>query len=164
MIDPSYYLPWQRDAALEIYKFFNGRSARRGLMLPYHAAAMVEQADAESSFFKDVWGDHNEAYGLFQLHSDRLAKGCIFLNVPVPVRTGALRADHALSIEQQCQIVWHELQTTESAAFAAILAARDAYQAGAAACKYYERAGAPGQPNKRGQATGLWLKWLEGPH
>jgi len=41
-----------------------------------------------------------------------------------------------------------------------ILKAKTAYDAGYLACKLWERAGAPGQPAKRGQGAQAWLAWL----
>ena len=160
MIPPSAYLPWQHDHAQRIYAYFNSRSSPRGTMRDIHAAAMVEQADAEASFFLDVWGDIYTAYGLWQWHDDRLTRICDFLKAPKPVCTGKLTAKNGLSLAQQCEGVWHEFQTSESAAFALLLATDTAYDAGATACRKYERAGAKGQPEIRGSRTILWLDWL----
>ena len=160
MLPPSAYAPWQQDDARAIFSFFNGRSSPRGTFKDYHAASMVEQADAESSFYKDVWGDLYTAYGLWQLHDDRLTRVCNFLRVPKPICTGKFSAKHGLTLAQQCEAAWHEFQTTESVAFALILSASNAQEAGAIACRSYERAGAKGQPQIRGARTILWLDWL----
>ena len=160
MLDPKFYLPWQHDHARQIFAFFNGKSGPRGTMRDIHAAAMVEQADAESSFFLDVWGDVYTAYGLWQWHDDRLTRICDFLKAPKPICTGRLSAKNGLTLEQQCDAAWHEFQTSESVAFAFLLAAETAYDAGATACRKYERAGAKGQPEIRGSRTILWLDWL----
>ncbi|ARN82155.1 phage tail tip lysozyme [Methylocystis bryophila] len=160
MLNPSLYLPWQHERALSIYRFFDGKSSPRGTLRAHHAAAMVEQADAESSFFIDAWGDLYTAYGLWQMHDDRLARGCQFLGVAKPLCAGRLTAKNGLSLTQQCEIAWREFQTTESLAFALLLSTTNAHDAGAVACAKYERAGAKSQPEIRGQRALAWLNWL----
>ena len=116
---------------------------------PAQACGMVAQADAESSFRPMVVGDHGEAHGLFQLHADRIAlikAGC-----------GADMA-HEPDPFKQCLGVWWEMtKGHEKHALAAIRAATTAYDAGAAACRFYERPGAPGQPAKRGALAQAWF-------
>lgn len=152
MLNPSFYLPWQKDAAIQIYRFFNGKTAPSGLQLqPCHAAGFVEQADAESSFKADVFGDQGAAYGLFQFHEDRLFAATKALNLP-----------HGhLTIAQQCEMAWWDLTHPELIHLNQILKAKSAYDAGSLACKLWERAGAPGQPAKRGQGAEAWLAWLK---
>ena len=152
MLDPSRYLSWQLSNAREIYAFFLAKTSPQGVKLePWHAAAFVEQADAESSFEPSVRGDHGEAFGLFQMHDDRIdaikrATGIDIVATP--------------AVEKQLEGVWWELTHPELIHLNQILKARNAYDAGYLACRLWERAGAPGQPSKRGQGAQAWLAWL----
>ena len=152
MLDPSRYLPWQIVNAREIFSFFLGKTTPSGVKLqPWHAAAFVEQADAESSFEPSVRGDHGEAFGLFQLHDDRIdainrATGIDIVATPL--------------VAKQLEGVWWELTHPELIHLNQILKARNAYDAGYLACRLWERAGAPGQPAKRGQGAQAWLAWF----
>jgi len=152
MIDPSKYLPWQLSIAREICAFFLGKASPAGVKVePWHAAAFVEQADAESSFEIAIRGDHGEAFGLFQLHQNRIdaikrATGIDIVATP--------------AVDKQLEGVWWELTHPELIHLNSILKAKNAYDAGYLACKLWERAGAPGQPQKRGQGAQAWLAWL----
>jgi hypothetical protein len=152
MVDPFRYLPWQLSNAREIYSFFLAKTSPAGVKLePWHAAAFVEQADAESSFEPSVRGDHGEAFGLFQMHDDRIdaikrATGIDIVATP--------------TVEKQLEGVWWELTHPELIHLNQILKAGNAYDAGYLTCKLWERAGAPGQPAKRGQGAQAWLAWL----
>jgi hypothetical protein len=152
MLDPSRYLPWQIANAQQIFAFFRAQVAPSGVRLQsWHAAAFVEQADAESSFEPSVRGDHGEAFGLFQMHDDRIdaikrATGIDIVATP--------------AVEKQLDGVWWELTHPELIHLNQILKSRNAYDAGCLACKLWERAGAPGQPPKRGQGAQAWLAWL----
>ena len=152
MIDASRYVPWQIANAHEIYAYFLGRSAPSGVKLsPWHAAAFVEQADAESSFAPTVRGDYGEAFGLFQMHDDRIA---------AIKRATGIDIVATPTVEKQLEGVWWELTHPELIHLNQILKAANAYDAGYLACKLWERAGAPGQPAKRGQGAQAWLAYL----
>ena len=162
MLDPKFYLPWQHTHAQQAFKFLNGRESPRGKLLDFHAAALIEMWDAEASFFLDIWGDEGMAYGGWQWHDDRLTRICNFLQVPKPVRIGPGKflTRNGLTLEQQVQAVWHELQTSESVAFALLVGTTNAHDAGVVACTKFERAGAHGQAEIRGARTALWLDWM----
>jgi len=152
MLDPSRYSPAQLAVAREIYAFFLDKTSPAGVKVePWHAAGFVAQADAESAFQTTARGDHGEAFGLFQMHGDRLqaierATGVDMVATP--------------AVARQLEGVWWELTHPELIHFNQILKAKTAYDAGFLACKLWERAGAPGQPQKRGQGAEGWAAWL----
>jgi hypothetical protein len=132
-----------------IFEFFKSVG-----LLPEQAAGMLAQADAESSLDPKAVGDHGEASGLFQLHG---------------IRADAIKAGCGIDIKalpdvlEQCKGVWFELQHSEKRALAKLREATLAYEAGFAACKFFERPGAPGQPEKRGNTAEKWLAHFQAP-
>jgi len=153
-LDASLYSAAQLAAAKEILDAFNGLATAHGVFQPYHAAAIVEQADAESSFDPRALGDSDTAYGLFQWHRPRAHQ--ILEGTGVDVTTFP-------SIADQIEAAQWELQHSSYAvtALPKILAATNAYDASAAACIYWEQAGAPGQPAKRGAGARNWAAYFE---
>jgi len=170
MLDPATCLSWQIAVARKCLAFFTGRMdlVSKTELRDYHAAGILEQLFAESSFEKDVWGDNGMAYGLAQLHNcnsrDRLPRACEFLGAPIPeLHLDALGRQvtvNSLSVDQQLQAIWHELLTTERTALGYILAAQNAYDAGYAACRYYERPRSPFTWARRGAEAQIWYDWL----
>lgn len=131
-------------SAAVIYKFWleNGFS-------PAQAAGLLAQADAESSLNPAAIGDHDQAFGLDQWHTARVAAikaGCgVDLHAkPIPPLADQLKA-----------ALW-ELRNPEKGALAHILAARTAAQAGAAACQFWERPADHAQYAKRGVKAEGW--------
>lgn len=86
----------------------------------------------ESRFNVKARGDGGLAYGLAQMHPDRIK----LIREGSPDHIDIAAMPPAL---QQCQGMWWELQHSETEALRMIREARTAYAAGAAACKYYER-------------------------
>ena len=90
-------------------------------------------------------------------------KGAI---IDVPATVDAIKRATEIDIvatpvvEKQLEGVWWELTHPELIHLNQILKATDAYDAGYLACKLWERAGAPGQPAKRGQGAQAWLAWF----
>jgi hypothetical protein len=126
---------------------------------PIFAAAMLAQADAESSLSPNAIGDNGSAWGLYQLHMDRI----------VLIRDGdaerklpgcGIDVSKLPPLVKQLEAVWFELQHSESHALKMIQAAATSYDAGYAACKFYERAGAPGQNVKRGNRAVFWASYF----
>jgi hypothetical protein len=125
------------------------------------AAAMLAQADAESSLDPRAIGDHHEAFGLHQLHMDRIRL----------IRDGngtwpGCRIDVSAlpSIGRQLEAVWWELNHSEMHALKMIREAKTAYDAGFAACAFYERPGALGQNVKRGNRAMFWASYFQQAH
>ncbi|WP_158254797.1 phage tail tip lysozyme [Rhodoblastus sphagnicola] len=111
------------------------------------ACGMLAQADAESSLDPKAVGDHGQAFGLNQWHESRvdaIRNGCGVDLRALPPLEDQLKAAH-----------W-ELTHTEKRAWTAIKQAKTAYDAGYAACRFWERPGAPGQYAKRGQKAESW--------
>ena len=96
-------------------------------------------------------GDYGEAFGLFQMHDDRIA---------AIKRATGIDIVATPTVEKQLEGVWWELTHPELIHLNQILKAANAYDAGYLACKLWERAGAPGQPAKRGQGAQAWLAYL----
>ena len=101
----------------------------------------------KSSFDPDAEGDHRTAYGLFQWHGDRQTQF-------KQVFGKDLRDAPA---EDQIKFVDWELRNSERKAGDALKAAKTARDAGEAFCRLYERAGAPGQAEKRGALAQQWF-------
>ena len=117
------------------------------------ACGLLAQADAESSLNPDAVGDHDTAFGIDQWHESRA----------LAIKNGCgvdLRATPKPSLSDQLKAALWELKHTESAALHHIVAANTAYDAGAAACRFWERPGAPGQPDKRGKAAEKWAAYF----
>ena len=117
------------------------------------ALGMLAQADAESSLNPLAVGDHGGAFGLHQLHMDRVKlirdgnkqwPGCHIDVSKLPLIATQLAA-----------VAW-ELDHSESLARRMIEAATTPYEAGSNACYYYERPGALGQAVKRGMIAQRW--------
>lgn len=131
-------------SAATIYSFWLANG-----FTPAQAAGLLAQADAESSLNPNAIGDHDTAFGLNQWHGSRavaIRKGCgvDLCAKPMPPLGDQLKA-----------ALW-ELQHTEKAALARILAAHTAADAGAAACRYWERPGSSAQWAKRGVKAEEW--------
>ena len=101
----------------------------------------------ESSFDPDAVGDHGKAYGLFQWHGDRQSQFKQVFGKDMRDATAA----------EQVKFVDWELRNTERKAGDALKAAKTAREAGEVFCRLYERAGAPGQAEKRGALAQRWF-------
>jgi hypothetical protein len=139
--------------AKEIHAFWLAKQ-----QTPIFAAAMLAQADAESSLDPNAIGDHHEASGLHQLHMDRIKL----------IRDGngtwpgcGIDVSKLPSIARQLEAVWWELQHSEMHALKMIREATTAYDAGFAASAFYERPGAPGQNVKRGHRAVFWASYFQ---
>ena len=119
-----------------IYAFWLG-----AFNLPSAAAGLTAQALGESSYDPAAIGDHGTAYSLQQWHGVRAAAieaGCGIDVTKLPPLADALKA-----------ALW-ELRNPEKGALAHILSAKTAYDAGYAACRYWERPAATADYAKRG--------------
>jgi hypothetical protein len=156
-INPALYTAAQLAVAKQIYNAFNGWKTPHGVFKPFHAGAIVEQADAESSFLASALGDRGSAYGLWQWHMARAHQILIGTGIDVEAFP---------PVAKQIQAAQWELVHTSYAktALQYILAATDAYDAGAAACIFWEQAGAPGQPAKRGAGAVAWASYFMQQH
>lgn len=115
---------------------------------PEQSCGLLAQADAESSLNPSAVGDHGQAFGLFQLHPGRcdlIKQGTGFDISKLP------------DVVTQLHGILFELHHTEHHALAKIQETTTAYDAGYAACKFYERPGAPGQAEKRGANAQKWF-------
>lgn len=101
----------------------------------------------ESSFDPDAVGDNGKAYGLFQHHGDRQAQFKRVFGKDI----------RDASAEEQIRFVDWELRNTEKKAGDALKTAKTAREAGEVFCRLYERAGAPGQAEKRGDLAQAWF-------
>ncbi len=133
--------------ATTVYKFWRAN----GFTLA-QACGLVAQADAESSLDPEAVGDHDEAFGLQQWHGARataILKGCGVDLTKLPPVADQLKAAH-----------W-ELQHPESHALAKIKATKTAYDAGYAACRYWERPASTLQYAKRGDKAETWAVFFQ---
>lgn len=134
--------------AVTIYKFWIGNG-----FTPAQACGLLAQADAESSLNPNAIGDHDEAFGIHQWHSGRakaIKKGC-----------GVNLMMHPLpSLEDQLKAAFWELKGPEHLAMEKIMQAKTAFAAGSAACQFWERPGALGQPAKRGLEAEKWAVYF----
>ena len=122
--------------AATIYKFWLAAG-----FTPAQSAGLLAQADAESSLDVKAVGDHGAAFGLDQWHlsrCDAIRNGCGVDLKKLPVLADQLKA-----------ALW-ELKGPENHAWRAILAAPTAYEAGYAACRFWERPAATSDYAKRG--------------
>ena len=129
--------------------FFTGK----GLPL-FQACGLVAQIQGESTFNPKAVGDHDHSFGLFQLHADRAAlikAGCGIDMLALP------------AFDDQLAAVWWELNHTEKHALAKIQATTSAYDAGYAACRFYERPASSADWVKRGQFAADWFTALSPP-
>jgi hypothetical protein len=138
--------------AREIYAWWRARGMSR-----IFACGMLAQADAESSLDPNAIGDHDEAFGLHQLHMDRIKL----------IRDGdkqwpgcGVDISKLPAISTQLDGVFWELQHSEHGALTQILAATTANDAGVAASRFYERPGAQGQAAKLGQLAQKWDEYF----
>jgi hypothetical protein len=134
--------------ARAIYAWWRARG-----MSHVFACGMLAQADAESSLDPNAIGDRDEAFGLHQLHMDRIKL----------IRDGdkqwpgcGIDLSKLPAVPLQLDAVFWELQHSEQHALTEVLAATTAYDAGAAASRFYERPGAAGQAAKRGELAQKW--------
>ncbi len=132
--------------AATIYKFWLAAG-----FTPAQSAGLLAQADAESSLDVKAVGDHGAAFGLDQWHlsrCDAIRNGCGVDLKKLPPLADQLKA-----------ALW-ELQHTEKGALAKIRAAQSAYDAGYAACRYWERPGSTPQYGKRGSRAEWWATYF----
>ena len=118
---------------------------------PAQAAGLLAQADAESSLNEKAVGDHGEAFGLDQWHTarvDAIRNGCGVDLKKLPPLADQLKA-----------ALW-ELQHTEKHALSCIKTSRTAYDAGDAACRFWERPGSTAQYAKRGDRAEFWAGYF----
>jgi len=116
------------------------------------ACGMLAQADAESSLNPDAIGDHDRAFGLDQWHPSRIdaiRNGCGIDLMKRPPLADQLRA-----------ALW-ELKHTERHAFLQIKAAGSAWDAGYAACRFWERPASAAQYARRGALAEKWAAFFE---
>lgn len=133
-------------SAATIAKFWTGA----GLTLA-QACGLLAQADAESSLNPKAVGDHDRAFGLDQWHVSRIdaiRNGCGVDLSRLPPLGDQLKA-----------ALW-ELTHTETVAWTKLKATRTAYDAGYAACRYWERPADPAQYKKRGDKAEVWLTYF----
>jgi hypothetical protein len=128
---------------------------------PIFAAAMLAQADAESSLDPNAVGDHDHAFGLHQLHTNRIILICDG-NEQWP--GCGIDVSKLPPLVNQLEAVWWELLHSESHALKMIQAAKTSYDAGFAASAWYERPGAPGQNVKRGNRAAFWSSYFMQQH
>lgn len=145
----SKYSVKQIQTARQIYEFWIGVG-----LTASQACGMLAQADAESSFNFKAVGDHGEAFGLHQMHTDRIKlinEGCgIDISKLPPVL-------------DQLKGIWYELQHSEHGALKHIRATTNATDAGQVACKYYERPASAQEPLKRGVTSKGWYDYFTTP-
>ena len=130
------------DTAVEIYIGFRKASFSNSF-----AVAMVTMAEAESSFRVDVVGDNGHAFGLWQLHGDRIAQ--------IADKIG-IKIDSTSTVADQITAVIWELNNTEKYAKHMIESATSAFQAAYNATRYYERPGDHAQWEIRGKRAEYW--------
>jgi hypothetical protein len=114
---------------------------------PAQAYGLLAQADAESSLNPKAIGDRDQAFGLDQWHESRvdaIRNGCGVDLKTLPPLADQLRA-----------ALW-ELQHTEKHALLQIKAARTAFDAGYAACRFWERPARVAEYARRGALAEKW--------
>lgn len=114
------------------------------------AIGALANAQHESSLKLNAVGDNGEAFALWQWHGDRCA--VIRQATGIDLTKGPDPAT-------QCQALVWELKNIEKPALVAIMAAKTPYEAGSVFCTKFERAGAPGQADLRGQDAEAWATW-----
>jgi hypothetical protein len=143
MLPSAYY-----QTAATIYKFWMAVPG----FTSAQACGLLAQADAESSLNTKAIGDHDQAFGLDQWHgsrSDAIEKGCgVDLRKLPP-------------LEDQLKAALWELKHTERVALTHIMAAKTAYEAGYAACRYWERPASVLQYAKRGNTAEHWAVYFK---
>lgn len=133
-------------AAATIHKFYisNGLTSAQ-------ACGLLAQADAESSLNPAAVGDRGQAFGLHQWHPariDAIRNGC------------GIDLRRLPPLEDQLKAALWELNHTERRALVAIKAAKTAYDAGYAACRYWERPAGAAQYARRGARAEAWEAWF----
>jgi len=133
--------------AAKIYQFWLGAG-----LSPAQACGLLAQADAESSLNETAVGDHVQAFGLDQWHVSRI---------------DAIRNSCGINLRKlpplaaQLQAALWELQHTERHAFLQIKVAQTAYDAGYAACRFWERPARTAQYAKRGALAEKWAAYFK---
>ena len=128
-----------------IYAYFEPLIGSNG------AVAAVVNAFCESSLSPSAVGDHHEAYGLFQLHPDRIA--------PLKTATG-IDIEALPDVVSQCKAIWHEMQTSEKHALSGIKAAATPADATQEWCQLYERPASKTEPARRASLAAGWMTKL----
>jgi hypothetical protein len=154
----------QLAVAKKINAFFVGKLVPIAMrkLLSVHAAGFVAQAWGESRLDPYAWGDHREAYGLFQFHGDRLGNACRALKFtkPTPPILGQTRGLNDLPVDKQLEVAWWDLTEPELHHLIEIANTKTAKDAGQLACSLWERAGAGGAAERRGVWAQEWLSAL----
>ncbi len=142
MIDMKAYYA----TAVAIFKFWKAAG-----LADAQACGLLAQADAESSLNPEAVGDHDQAFGLDQWHSSRIEA----------IRNGCgVDLSKLPPLAEQLKAALWELQYTEKAAFTQIKAAKTAYDAGYAACRFWERPASVAQYAKRGVIAENWASYF----
>lgn len=115
------------------------------------AIAMTTQAEFEAAFKSSARGDSDTAVNDYQDHMDRVL--AILKATGTDLRTET-------SIHKIVAAAAWELDNTHTKARAAIKAATTAYDASAAACEYFEVAGAANAMARRGLGAERWAAWF----
>ncbi len=119
------------------------------------ACGLLAQADAESSFNPKAVGDHGHAFGLEQWHRSRIdaiRNGCgVDLTLLPP-------------LEDQLKAALWELTHTERHALHQVKDTRTAFDAGYAACRFWERPASTAQYAKRGAMAEKWAAYFAEHH
>lgn len=138
--------------ALESFKFWSTPNEFMNYSTadfkPWHAVGMVANEDKETSFMWWAVGDKGTAHGSFQWHDDRRYAILKFTHIDI------LKCSHMDNLRAA---LW-ELNNPEKFAKVNILNTTNAYDAGAAVCKSYERAGSPDAMHVRAQRAVFWAK------
>jgi hypothetical protein len=139
--------------AREIHAFWLDKA-----QTPIFASAMLAQADAESTLDPSAISDNHEAFGLHQLHLDRIRL----------IRDGngtwpgcGIDVSKLPPVAKQLAAVWWELQHSEMHALKMIREATTVYDAGFAASAFYERPASATQHVKRGKRAMFWADYFQ---
>ena len=115
------------------------------------ALAAVVNAFCESSLTPKAIGDHDQAFGLWQLHPDRIAlivKGCGIDIQKLP------------PVADQCEAIWWELQNPEHHALSLIRSSVNSHDATQAWAQFYERPASKTEPIRRAGLAASWATKL----
>ncbi|MGN7870967.1 phage tail tip lysozyme [Paracoccus sp. 22332] len=116
-------LPGSADVQAQVWAFF----AAKGLA-PHQIAGIMGNVAGESSFNPLAMGDGGDAFGLFQ-HNDRRFKLFDFIG----------GQQNLGDVQKQLEFVWHELMTSENAAYQRLMASTDVRGATDAFMRGFER-------------------------
>ena len=125
------------------------------------ALGMIAQAEAESSFDPNAMGDRETirsggkaptAYGLYQLHGDRMAA----VKAGIGIDLEALARAKQCTIAQCIDAAWFEFNHMHWTGMAQIAQQKSARNAAVEACILFERASADGAAERRGQMAERW--------